>query len=85
MTTVPLTQLICASPCRHGRRAGTYSWASSSTALRREALNACPYPGIRDYIVGNRPARSAFPAPGSHVWTDDPADDIGGEALTPMW
>lgn len=55
-----------------------YSWSIIfNGAYDREALNACPYPGIRDYIVKQPPGTLGIPgAKVTHVWTDDPADAV---------
>ncbi len=64
-----------------------YSWSIIfNGAYDRAALDACPYPGIRDYIVRQPPETLGIPgARVTHVWTDDPADaeDVARVALIP--
>lgn len=64
-----------------------YSWSIIFNGrYDRAALDACPYPGIRDYIVKQPPARLGIPgAKVTHVWTDNPADaeDVAKVALVP--
>ena len=55
-----------------------YSWSIIiNGGYDLEALNGCPYPGIRDYIV-KQPADTLGIAGAkvTHVWTDDPADAV---------
>jgi predicted dehydrogenase len=53
-----------------------YSWSIIfNGGYDLAALNACPYPGIRDYIVKQPPGTLGIPgAKVTHVWTDNPAD-----------
>src|SRR5690349_21004136 len=64
-----------------------YSWSIIFNGrYDRAALDACPYPGIRDYIVKQPPATLGIPgAKVTHVWTDNPADavDVAKVALVP--
>jgi predicted dehydrogenase len=64
-----------------------YSWSIIfNGGYDRAALDACPYPGIRDYIV-KQPASTLGikGAKVTHVWTDNPADavDVAKVALVP--
>ena len=64
-----------------------YSWSIIvNGGYDRDALDQCPYPGIRDYIT-RQPAET-LGIPGAcvtHVWTDNPADaqDVARVALIP--
>lgn len=64
-----------------------YSWSIIFNGrYDLDALNKCPYPGIRDYIVKQPPGTLGIPgAKVTHVWTDDPADavDVAKVALIP--
>lgn len=64
-----------------------YSWSIIfNGGYDLEALNNCPYPGIRDYIVKQPAATLGIPgARVTHVWTDNPADavDVAKVALIP--
>src|SRR6185369_1176462 len=64
-----------------------YSWSIIFNGrYNLDALNNCPYPGIRDYIVKQPPGTLGIPgAKVTHVWTDDPADavDVAKVALIP--
>ncbi len=55
-----------------------YSWSIIfNGGYDLEALNTCPYPGIRDYIVKQPPGTLGIAgARVTHVWTDDPADAV---------
>jgi predicted dehydrogenase len=55
-----------------------YSWSIIvNGGYDPDALNGCPYPGIRDYIVKQPPGTLGIPgAKVTHVWTDDPADAV---------
>ncbi len=64
-----------------------YSWSIIfNGAYDRAALDACPYPGIRDYIVKQPPETLGIDgARVTHVWTDNPADaeDVARVAMIP--
>ena len=64
-----------------------YSWSIIfNGSYDRAALDACPYPGIRDYIVKQPPETMGIAgAKVTHVWTDNPADavDVAKVALIP--
>lgn len=64
-----------------------YSWSIIfNGGYDRAALDSCPYPGIRDYIVRQPPETLGIPgARVTHVWTDDPTDaeDVARVALIP--
>ena len=64
-----------------------YSWSIIFNGrYDLDALNNCPYPGIRDYIVKQPPGTLGIPgARVTHVWTDNPADavDVAKVALIP--
>ena len=64
-----------------------YSWSIIfNGGYDRVALDKCPYPGIRDYIVKQPPETLGIPgARVTHVWTDNPADaeDVARVALVP--
>jgi predicted dehydrogenase len=64
-----------------------YSWSIIfNGGYDRAALDACPYPGIRDYIIKQPPATLGIAgAKVTHVWTDNPADavDVAKVALVP--
>lgn len=64
-----------------------YSWSIIfNGSYDLDALNHCPYPGIRDYIVKQPPGTLGIPgAKITHVWTDNPADaeDVAKVALIP--
>jgi predicted dehydrogenase len=64
-----------------------YSWSIIfNGGYDRSALEACPYPGIRDYIVKQPPETLGITgAKVTHVWTDNPADaeDVAKVALIP--
>ncbi len=60
--------------------------SSSTAATTAQRSNACPYPGIRDYIVKQPPGTLGIAgAKVTHVWTDNPADaeDVARVALVP--
>ncbi len=64
-----------------------YSWSIIfNGGYDRAALDNCPYPGIRDYIV-KQPLETLGIAGAkvTHVWCDDPADaeDVARVALVP--
>lgn len=63
-----------------------YSWSAIVNGYDREAMAACPYPVIRQYL-GRQPAET-IGLPGvqvTHIWTDDPADaeKVARAALIP--
>jgi predicted dehydrogenase len=64
-----------------------YSWSIIfNGGYDLDALNACPYPGIRDYILKQPPGTLGIAgAKVTHVWTDNPADavDVAKVALIP--
>lgn len=64
-----------------------YSWSIIfNGGYNREALDKCPYPGIRDYIIKQPPETLGIPgAKVTHVWTDNPADaeDVSRVSLVP--
>jgi predicted dehydrogenase len=64
-----------------------YSWSIIfNGGYDRAALDKCPYPGIRDYIVKQPPETLGIAgARVTHVWTDDPADaaDVSRVSLVP--
>lgn len=64
-----------------------YSWSIIFNGrYDRAALDACPYPGIRDYIIKQPPATLGIAgAKVTHVWTDNPADaeDVAKVAFVP--
>ena len=64
-----------------------YSWSIIfNGGYDRAALDKCPYPGIRDYIVKQPPGTLGIPgAKVTHVWTDNPADaeDVSRVSLVP--
>ena len=64
-----------------------YSWSIIvNGGYDPDALNACPYPGIRDYIVKQPTSTLGIAgAKVTHVWTDNPADavDVAKVALIP--
>jgi hypothetical protein len=64
-----------------------YSWSIIfNGGYNREALDNCPYPGIRDYIVKQPPETLGIAgARVTHVWTDNPADaeDVSRVSLVP--
>lgn len=64
-----------------------YSWSIIvNGAYDRAALDKCPYPGIRDYIVKQPPETLGIAgARVTHVWTDNPADaeQVARVALIP--
>ena len=64
-----------------------YSWSIIfNGGYDRDALDKCPYPGIRDYIVKQPPETLGIAgAKVTHVWTDNPADaeDVARVALVP--
>jgi predicted dehydrogenase len=55
-----------------------YSWSIIfNGGYDLDALNRCPYPGIRDYIVKQPKETLGIPgAKVTHVWTDNPADAV---------
>lgn len=50
-----------------------YSWSALLNGFDPEAMAACPYPVIPQYL-GARPDNPIVGARVTHIWTDDPAD-----------
>ncbi len=52
-----------------------YSWSAIINGYDRDAMAACPYPVITQYLNAQPPGSVGLPAAQvTHIWTDDPAD-----------
>ena len=52
-----------------------YSWSAILNGYDREAMKACPFPTIPEYLGAQPPEQLDLPGVRvTHIWTDDPAD-----------